>query len=129
MLEVINWETNNCNTHIVQYLKNKGSQTTKFDQLIEYNMRNFFLKKLYIKCGEETSPRSFSKKPKLSISRKFCLRRDNSKGRFYWNRAHSYCWFDSLKWFRKAQVDHAFLIDDEKTLLSLLNFILLNDAS
>ena len=28
----------------------------KFGQLIEYNMRNIFLEKLYTKCGRETSP-------------------------------------------------------------------------
>ena len=31
-------------------------------------MRNIFLEKLYTKCGEETSPRPFSEKLKLSIS-------------------------------------------------------------
>ena len=40
----------------------------KFGQLIECNMRNIFLEKLYTKCGGETSPRPFSKKSKLSIS-------------------------------------------------------------
>ena len=42
--------------------KSKGSQAMKFGQLIEYNMRNIFVKKLYRKCGEETIPRLFSKK-------------------------------------------------------------------
>ena len=46
----------------------KGNQTMKFDQLIDYNMRNIFLKKSYIKCDAETSPRPFSEKLKLSIS-------------------------------------------------------------
>ena len=40
----------------------------KFGELIEYNMRNIFLEKLYTKCGRETIPRPFSKKSKLSIS-------------------------------------------------------------
>ena len=40
----------------------------KFDQLIEYNMKNDFIKKSYTKCGGETTPRHFSKKSKLSIS-------------------------------------------------------------
>ena len=40
---VTTWLTNNCNTHIAQYLK-KGIQEMKFDQLIEYNMRNIFSK-------------------------------------------------------------------------------------
>ena len=33
----------------------------KFGQLMEYNMRNIFLKKLYTKCAGETIPRPFSK--------------------------------------------------------------------
>ena len=48
--------------------RNKGNQTMKFGQLIEYNMRNIFLEKSYTKCGGETSPRPFSEKLKLSIS-------------------------------------------------------------
>ena len=52
--------TNNCNA-------SKGNQRDKFGQLIEYNMRNIFLEKLYSKCGEETSRRPFSKKSKLHI--------------------------------------------------------------
>ena len=46
----------------------KGSQTMKFDQLIDYNVRNIFLEKSYTKFDGETSPRPFSKKLKLSIS-------------------------------------------------------------
>ena len=37
-------------------------------QLIEYNLRNIFLEKSYTKCSKRTTPRHFSKKPKLSIS-------------------------------------------------------------
>ena len=45
----------------------------KFDQLIEYNMRNTFLAKSYTKCGGELNPRPFSEKLKLSISLvKYC---------------------------------------------------------
>ena len=40
----------------------------KFGQLIENKMRNIFLKKSYTKCGKETIPRPFFKKPKLRIS-------------------------------------------------------------
>ena len=46
----------------------KGSQTMQFGQLIEYDRRNTFLKKSHAKCGGETIPRPFSKKPKLSVS-------------------------------------------------------------
>ena len=48
--------------------RNKGNQTMKFDQLIEYIMTNIILEKSYTKCGGETSLRSFSGKLKLSKS-------------------------------------------------------------
>ena len=48
--------------------KSKGSQAMKFGQLIEYNMRNIFVKKSYIKFGGETVSGSLSRKSKLSIS-------------------------------------------------------------
>ena len=40
----------------------------KFGQLVEYNMKNIFVKKSYTKCAGETIPRPLSKKSKLSIS-------------------------------------------------------------
>ena len=43
-------------------LRSKGSQTMKFAQLIDYNMRNIFLQK------SETSPRPLSERWKLSIT-------------------------------------------------------------
>ena len=49
-------------------LRSKGNQKMKFGQLIECNMRNIFLEKSCIKYSEETSPRPFSEKLKLSIS-------------------------------------------------------------
>ena len=48
--------------------RSKGYQAMKFGQLIEYKMRNIVLKKSHRKGGEETIPRYFLKKPKLSIS-------------------------------------------------------------
>ena len=48
--------------------RSKGNQTTKFGQLIEYNMRNIFLETSYTKCGEKASPRRFSGKLNLSVS-------------------------------------------------------------
>ena len=48
--------------------RSKKNQTLKFGQLIECNMKNIFLEKSYAKCGEETSPRPFSEKLKLSTS-------------------------------------------------------------
>ena len=44
------------------------NQTTKFDQLIEYKMRNLFLEKSYTKWSGETIPRRLSKNSKLSVS-------------------------------------------------------------
>ena len=49
-------------------LRSKGNQVMKFGQLIEYNIRNIFLKKSYTKYGGESIPRPFLKKSKLSIS-------------------------------------------------------------
>ena len=40
----------------------------KFGQLIEYNMKNIFVKKSYTKYTGETIPRPLSKKLKLSKS-------------------------------------------------------------
>ena len=37
--------------------QNKGNQTMKFDQLIEYSKANIFLQKLWGKLGRETSSR------------------------------------------------------------------------
>ena len=48
--------------------RSKGNQAMKFGQLTEYNVRNIFVEKSYIKCSKETIPRAFSKKSKLSIS-------------------------------------------------------------
>ena len=43
--------------------RSKGSETIKFGQLIEYNMRNIFLEKLYKNMVERLLPDySFSKK-------------------------------------------------------------------
>ena len=47
--------------------RSKGNQGMKFGQLIEHNIGNIFLEKLYTKCGGETIPKPFSKKSKLSI--------------------------------------------------------------
>ena len=48
--------------------RSKGNLAMSFCQLIEYNMRNIFLEKLYIKCDGEIISRPFSEKSKLSIS-------------------------------------------------------------
>ena len=45
-----------------------NKQTMIFGKLIEFNMRNTFLEKLYRKCGGEPISRPFSKKLNLSIS-------------------------------------------------------------
>ena len=48
--------------------RSKVNQAIKFGQLIEYNMRNIWLKKSYTKCGGYSSQEAFSGKSKLSIS-------------------------------------------------------------
>ena len=48
--------------------RSKGNQAVKFGQLIDYNMRNIFVKKSYAKYGRETIPRPLSKKSKLHLS-------------------------------------------------------------
>ena len=48
--------------------RNKCNQTTILSQLIEYSMKNIFLKKSYAKCGGETIPRPFPENSKLSTS-------------------------------------------------------------
>ena len=48
--------------------RSKDNQTMKFGQLIEYNKRETFVEKSYTKWDEETIPRPFSLKLKLSIS-------------------------------------------------------------
>ena len=40
-------------------LRSKGNQTMKLGQLIEYNMRDIFLKKSYTKFSGEACPRPF----------------------------------------------------------------------
>ena len=54
--------------------REKGNQTMKFGQLIEYNMRNIFVEKSYTKCAREAIPRPLSKKSKLSISLNKCCK-------------------------------------------------------
>ena len=41
--------------------RRKRNQTMKFDQLLEYNMRNIFAKKSYTKYAGEIIPRPLSK--------------------------------------------------------------------
>ena len=48
--------------------RSEDNHTSKFGQLIEYNMKNIFVEKSYPQCLGETIPRLFSKKSKLSIS-------------------------------------------------------------
>ena len=60
---------NNRNIHVLtNILNSKVNRTMRFGELIEYNMKNIFLEKLYTKCYEDTILRPFSKKSKLSIS-------------------------------------------------------------
>ena len=54
--------------HILPYIsRSKDNLTEKFGQFLDYNLSKIFFEKSHPKCGGETSPKSFSKKPKLSI--------------------------------------------------------------
>ena len=46
----------------------KGNQAMKLRQLIDYNMRNILVEKLFTNCAGETIPRPLSKKSKFSRS-------------------------------------------------------------
>ena len=48
--------------------RSKGNLTTKLDNLIEYNMINYFFEKSYTKCDGKATPRPFYKVKKFSIS-------------------------------------------------------------
>ena len=53
-------------THIFSSISiSKDNQTVKFHQLMEYNMRDIFLEKSCITCGEKVSPRPFYEKIKI----------------------------------------------------------------
>ena len=54
--------------HILPSISRSKDNTVKFGQLMEYNIRNIFLEKLFTKCSGETIPRHFSKNSKLSLS-------------------------------------------------------------
>ena len=47
------------NTVLSNISRSKGNHTMKFGQLIEYNMKNIFLEKSYLKCDGETNPKLF----------------------------------------------------------------------
>ena len=59
-IHVSNWETNNYNTYIVQYLKKLGNRAMKFGQLIENNM-NITLKSRTQSVVEKLFPDHFRK--------------------------------------------------------------------
>ena len=63
--DVTDWTTNNCNTHIAQYLqkyRQPDNEIQPDNQLTEYNMRNIFHEKSYTKSGGIASPILFCKK-------------------------------------------------------------------
>ena len=70
------WKANNCNTHIAQHLttQTKDNWIIKLGQSMEYNVRNTFLQKSYIKWARETSLRPlFICRKKLYIRWKHVL--------------------------------------------------------
>ena len=84
----------------------------KFGQLLECNMGNIFLEKLYTKCGAEASPRPFSKKLKLSISLtqqskvlySFFLLYDSLRAiEIYWNQGADHLLLPHIRLFQKIK--------------------------
>ena len=61
-----NRETNNYNTHIAQYLKKWMQPGNEIWSINRINMRNNFLEKSYIKCGEEASLPRYTKNKVLT---------------------------------------------------------------
>ena len=45
--------------------KSNGNQAMKLDHLLEYNMKNIFIEKLYTECGREFIPRPHFLKIKI----------------------------------------------------------------
>ena len=66
--DVTAWLKNTCSAHIAQYLEKKRQSDNESWSVNRSKMRSIYLEKSYTKCGWETSPRPFLKKPKLSIS-------------------------------------------------------------
>ena len=92
--------------------RNKDNQTMKFDQLIDYIMRNIFLEKLYTKCHRENIPRPFVKKSKLSTSQdqqskilcSLLLFYANVRAiKIYWNSATDHLLLPHVKLFWKTK--------------------------
>ena len=46
--------------------KSNGNQAMKLDHLLEYNMKNIFIEKLYTECGREFIPRPHFLKIKIA---------------------------------------------------------------
>ena len=65
---------------------------------------------------------SFKSKQNINVRfiKEVLYKKEQQESRFYWNRAHSYCWFASLKWFKVCK-HHVFVINDDKMLSWLLN--------
>ena len=61
-------ETNNCNTHIVQYLENSFQSDNEIFLVNRIKHDKDFAWKIMETCGGETSPRPFFEKSKLSLS-------------------------------------------------------------
>ena len=63
----LNFKICDVTTSLTNTSRSIDNQAGKFGQLIEYNIKKIFLRKLYTKCCVETISRPFSKRLKLSI--------------------------------------------------------------
>ena len=59
-------------------------------------------------CRNRRTRRCSSPPLTAIVSNKIVLYKKEEQSRFYSSRAHSYCSFASLNWFRKGRVQHAF---------------------
>ena len=82
---------------LASILRSKDNQGMKLDQLIDYNMRNIFLEKSYIKCGGETIPISFSKNSKMSR----CLDQSCELLKYIETKLQTTCFLPLIKLFLK----------------------------
>ena len=111
--DVKTWKTNNYNTHIAHYLKEYRYQIMKFGHLLEYNVRNIFLKKSCRKWDRETSSRP------LSVLFFFL--------NFIWGKKQVVCtlvaiYFDSLQLGHPIKTNHIKLQTIDPELCSILIF-------
>ena len=82
--------------------RSNGNQTMKLGQLIEYNLKNILLEKSQTKCFEESIPRSFSGKLKVSMSL-------DQQFKVLYSLFLLYCKLRAIEIYRNYAADHLLL--------------------